>query len=311
MGLLEAASRLPALIRARNLVIHRFAESPPDLFVPVDFGGLNMRLARAARRRGISVVYYIPPKVWAWGGWRAHKLRRAVDEALVILPFEEGLLRGLGVPATYVGSPLLDQVSDRKFAPESDVVGLLPGSREIEVCRIWPTLLAAAELLSRRRKLRFLTPRAPGLSRATLEGPLRRSGLSVEILDEGGHQVMERSRLVLVASGTATLECALVGTPMVVVYRVHPVTYIAARLLVRVPFISLPNLIAGRQVVPELVQGGPEAVAEAAEPLLDDGPERARLTLGLAEVQRALGEGGATERAADRILARLKRVSCT
>jgi lipid-A-disaccharide synthase len=311
MGLIEAAGRLPAVARARNLVVARFGATRPDLFVPVDFGGLNLRLARAAKSRGIPVVYYIPPKVWAWGGWRTRKLGRAIDEALVILPFEQDHLRERGVSATYVGSPVLDRLSPRSFQSEPDLVGLLPGSREGEVSRIWPLLLDAARLLSRRRRLRFLAARAPGLRRDTLEAPLRASGLAVEILDGEGQQVMERSRLALVASGTATLECALLGTPMVVVYRLNLLTYALGRALVRVPFISLPNLILGRRLVPELVQTGPEAVARVAQSLLDDGPERAAMTRGFAELRRELGESGASERAAARVLLHLEGRRCT
>ncbi|MEW6490231.1 MAG: lipid-A-disaccharide synthase, partial [Thermodesulfobacteriota bacterium] len=146
MGLWEAAGRLPALLRARRAVLGRFRRDPPDLFVPVDFGGLNLRLALAARKAGIPVVYYVPPKVWAWGGWRAKRLARAADEALVILPFEEPELQRRGVRARYVGSPVLDHLGPRRFAPEEGTVGLLPGSRRGEVSRIWPLLLAPARL---------------------------------------------------------------------------------------------------------------------------------------------------------------------
>jgi len=310
MGLFEVAGRLPAILQARSRVLARFAESPPDLFVPVDFGGLNLRLAGAARGRGIPVVYYIPPKVWAWGRWRAKRLGRVADEALVILPFEAEYLRRLGVAATYVGSPLLDHLAPRSREPEPDVVGLLPGSRMGEVSRIWPVLLGAACRLARKRKLRFLVPRAPGVPRDALEGLLPAAGVRVEILDGGSQQVMERSRVALVASGTATLECALHGTPMVVVYRLNPLTYALGRAMVRVPFISLPNLIAGRRIVPELVQQGAAEVATAAEPLLDEGPERDAVVAGLGEVRRILGGPGASERAARRIIGRLEGTPC-
>lgn len=303
VGVWEAVERLPAVLRARARVLERLGD-PPDLFVPVDFGGLNLRLARAARRRGVPVAYYIPPKVWAWGPWRVRSLREAVDEALVILPFEEAFLRDRGVSARYVGSPVLDHLGPRRFSPEIDTVGLLPGSRPGEVARIWPLLREVASALARARPLRFLVPRAPGVSPEALASPPSSPPLPLEILEGRSQEVMERSRVCVVASGTATLECALVGTPLVAVYRVHPLTYAAGRLLVRVPFVSLPNLVAGRQVVPEFVQTGPEPVVEAVEALLVDGPRRDAALGALAEVRGSLGERGASERAAAFLLDR-------
>ncbi len=308
MGLWEAAGRLPALLRARRAVLDRFRTSPPDLFVPVDFGGLNLRLALAARESRIPVVYYVPPKVWAWGGWRADRLRRAVAEALVILPFEEAELGRRGVPARYVGSPVLDHLGPRRFAPEPDAVGLLPGSRVGEVSRLWPLLLEVARLLSRERPLRFLVPRAPGLPADLLAVPPG-SGLRVEVLEGRSQEVMERARVCVVASGTATLECALVGTPLVAVYRVNALTYALGRLLVRAPFITLPNLIAGRAVVPEFIQAGAADVAAAAAELLDEGPARSEMLAGLAAVREAVGPPGASERAARAVLEHLDQAA--
>jgi len=250
------------------------------------------------------VAYYIPPKVWAWGPWRVRSLRASVDEALVILPFEEAFLRDRGVSARYVGSPVLDHLASRAFAPEADTVGLLPGSRPGEVARIWPLLSEVASTLARTRPLRFLVPRAPGISSEALAPAPSSPRLEVEVLEGRSQEVMERSRVCVVASGTATLECALVGTPLVAVYRVHPLTYAAGRLMVRVPFVSLPNLVAGRRVVPEFVQTGPEPVVEAVEALLDEGPRRDAALRGLAGVRDSLGERGASERAAAFLLGR-------
>lgn len=200
---------------------------------------------------------------------------------------------------------MLDHLKPRRWEPERDVVGLLPGSREGEVSRIWPLLLDAAARLSRDRRIRFLAAKAPGLPRRALEDPLRDRSVRVEILDGRAQEVMERSRLCLVASGTATLECALVGTPLVAVYRVHTLTYAVARRLVRSPFITLPNLIAGQAIVPELIQTDSEAVAKAAEPLWEEGPERKAMVRGLAGVRQALGRAGASERAALRVWSHL------
>ncbi len=307
MGLVEAAGRLPALAEARRRVVDRFRAAPPDLFVPVDFGGLNLRLATAARRAGVPVVYYVPPKMWAWGGWRVRRLREAVDEALVILPFEEAFFLDRGVPARYVGSPVADDVGERAYAPEPDLVALLPGSRPGEVSRIWPVLLAAAKRLARSRPVRFAAAVAPGLDRALLERPLARAGVSVDLTDAHSHDLIARSRVVLAASGTVTLECALVGAPVVAVYRVSPVTYAVGRLLVRVPFFTLPNLVAGRRVIPELLQPAPEAVAREAISLLDAGPARQAVLDGLAEVRASVGGPGASRRAAEAVRDHLVR----
>jgi lipid-A-disaccharide synthase len=164
-------------------------------------------------------------------------------------------------------------------------------------------------LLSRERGLRFLVPRAPGLPAGLLEVPLAASGLRVEVLEGRSQEVMERSRVCLVASGTATLECALVGTPLVAVYRVSPLTYALGRLLVQAPFVSLPNLVAGREVIPELIQSGPGPVARAAAVLLPEGPARAAMLEGLADVRRAVGLAGASDRAAEAVLGHLDRAT--
>ncbi|MDF1553115.1 MAG: lipid-A-disaccharide synthase [Deferrisomatales bacterium] len=302
MGLVESAGNLPALLRARRQVLERFAAEPPDLFVPVDFGGFNLRLCAAAHRNRIPTVYYIPPKVWAWGRWRVRKLRAWVARALVILPFEEAFYREHGIAAHYVGSPVLDHLAPRSHPAEDRVVGLLPGSRPGEVTRILPLLVQVARRLAAERPLRFLVPRAPGLPEALLGEPLQAAGLPVEILDGDAQQVMERARVCVMASGTATLECALVGTPLVSVYQVSPLTYALGRLLVRVPFFSLPNLIAGRQVVPEFLQPAPGEVARAVAELIDEGPARSAQLEALAAVRAAVGEPGASERAAGHIL---------
>jgi lipid-A-disaccharide synthase len=300
MGLTEVLCKLPELARVRSLVVERFYQNPPDLFVPVDFGGLNLKLAKVAKRLKIPVVYFIPPKAWAWGAWRVPKIRAAVDELLVILPFEETFWRGHGVTCTYVGSPLLDHLTTRRFTPEADLVGLLPGSRMGEIRKIWPQLVAAARLLSQGRRLRFMAPLAQGLPKGCLD-VAEASGLDLTIVDGNAQEVMERARVCLVASGTATLECALVGTPMVAVYRVSGLTYAVGRRLVRLPYVTLPNLIAEDGVVPEIIQGSPAEIARAAAPLLDDGPERSRMLEGLHKVQNIIGQRGASERAAARL----------
>jgi lipid-A-disaccharide synthase len=235
------------------------------------------------------------------------QVRERVEEVLVILPFEEAFWRDHGVQATYVGSPVWDHLDERRHAAEPDVVGLLPGSRMGEIRHIWPLLVDAASWLAQRRPVRFLAPRAEGLPPHCLEAEARRAGIHLEVLEGRAQEVMERSRVCLVASGTATLECALVGTPMVVVYRTSGLTYALGKRLVKLPFVSLPNLIAGREVVPEWLQTGPEVVGASALELLEEGPRRSRMLADLGEVRSRMGERGASAHAAERIVARLQR----
>lgn len=305
MGLAEAAARLPALARARRAVLSRFHAHKPDLFIPVDFGGFNLRLAAEAKKAGIPVIYYIPPKAWAWGKKRVRHVRERVEKVLPVLPFEHEFWLNHGVASEYVGSPVADHLKARRFAAEPDTVGLLPGSRVGEVSRIWPKLAQAARLIASQTKARFLVARAEGLPRGMPDESLM-AGLDCEFVEGDSQSVMERSRLVLVASGTATLECALVGVPMVVVYRMNPVTLAIARRVVDVKAISLPNLVAGERVVPELIQTSAAQIAEAALKLIPDGAERSAQVDFLRTVADKVGPPGASGRAAVAILERLE-----
>jgi lipid-A-disaccharide synthase len=307
MGLIEVFGKLPELKRARNEVVQRFVQDPPDIFIPVDFGGFNLRLAAEAKRLGIPVIYFIPPKVWAWGGWRAKKVKALVDQVLVILPFEETFWREKGVQASYVGSPVLDHLTARKFDSEPDVVGLLPGSRMGEVTRLWPLMMETAQRMAAERPLRFLAPRAEGLPKDCLKVP-EGVEIELEVIDGRAQEVMERSSFCVVASGTATLECALVGTPMVAVYRANPISYAIGRKIVTTRFVALPNLIADREVIPELLTEGADVVAQRSLELLDDGPLRQAMLDGLKEVRLAVGEPGASKNAASIIVERLSEL---
>jgi lipid-A-disaccharide synthase len=304
MGIFEVAEKLPALRRAKKTMLALFRDNPPDLFLPVDFGGFNLMLAREAKKAGVPVIYFIPPKAWAWGSSRIEKVRACCDHLLAILPFEEDFWRSNGVSCDYVGSPVLDHLRERSFSAEPDLIGLLPGSRKSEITRIWPHLLEAARLISKERKVRFAVPLAEGLDRALLSSG-NAEGLPLEIYEGRAQEVMERARVCIVASGTATLECALVGTPMVVVYRANPVSLVIARQFITTPFVALPNLIAGREIVPELIQKTAGETARAALDLLDDGGRRAAMLKGLETVREKTGEPGASERAARIILQRM------
>ncbi len=317
VGFSEVLPKLRVIWRALGEIKRHLRQTRPDLVILVDFPDFNFRVGRAAKRLGLKVLYYISPQMWAWRRGRARAMARFVDRLAVVFPFEPGFLDQAApeLPVSFVGHPLLDQDWRRDEGqvlpvPEgAEVVGLLPGSRRTEINHILPLLLAAARRLQRQRPgLRFVLPLAPGLARSVLEPHLPGAPPGLSVVAGRSWQVMRRARLLLVASGTATLQAALAGAPMVVVYKTGRLNYHLARLLVKVDFIAMPNLVAGRQVVPELIQGEaePEALAQKALELLDEGPARQEMIAGLALVRERLGGPGASRRAAELALAMME-----
>lgn len=316
VGLLEVLRHLRTLRGVFKKVLAEVDRDPPDLAVLIDYPDFNLRLARELRRRRIPVVYYVSPQVWAWRRGRVRAIRESVARMLVIFPFEEALYREAGVPVTFVGHPLVDLV---RPAPDSSafltalgleaqrpVVAVLPGSRPQEIAYNLPPLAGGLRLLAARRPdVQFLMAVAPSLDPRPLERAV--GGLAVRLVAGQTHAALGAASLALVASGTATVEAALLGTPMVVVYRLAPLTYALGRPLVRVPHFAMVNLIAGRQVVPELIQSRFTAERVAAESLelLTDAERAARMRAELAEVRERLGPPGASERAAAAILDQL------
>jgi lipid-A-disaccharide synthase len=274
-----------------------------DLFIPVDYPGLNLRLASHARRRHIPVLYYISPQVWAWGGGRLDKIARAVDRMAVILPFEEDLYRKRGIPAEFVGHPFVVDHELPDPLPESgrEGVGLLPGSRLQEVRRILPAL-AESSLAMRDADpaLRFTVARSPTLPESLYRELLDGSGADVAF-DDDAVAVMRRSRLLLVASGTATLQGALMNTPLVIVYKASRFNYLLGRRLVRIPHIGLVNIILGDAVCPELIQSSavPKRIVPAALELLREGEGRRAMLERFGRLRRALSGGRGCERVAE------------
>ena len=319
MGFLEVLSHLPALRAAKRRLLECLDRKRPDLLVPIDFPDFNFILSSNARRRGVPVVYFVSPQVWAWRRGRVKKIRRMVRRILVLFPFEVPFYTGAGVPVSFVGHPVAERVPSTRtpvelrrdigFDPEATVVALLPGSRRSEIDYLMPVLLEAAALLRQQRPgLGFLVPQAPGVPREVLEAYIEASGLTDCRIYKGQFpDILRACDVGAVASGTASLEAAMVGLPMVVVYRVRQLSYTIGRALVRVDHIALPNLVAGREVVPELVQKGctPEAVAARLAEFLDRPEAREAVRGGLAEVRRKLGEPGVFDRAADAVLAEL------
>jgi lipid-A-disaccharide synthase len=314
-GLTEVARLLPRTYGVYRSLVVEAARKPPDVFVAIDFPDFNFLLARALRKRGIPVVYYISPQLWAWRPGRMKTMRRIADRVLVIFPFEEAIYRDAGVPVEWVGHPLLDvmPVPEPREAflprmgldPAKRVVALLPGSRSNELRAILPGFLAAARRLRESiPDTQFLLARAPGLA-AELLRPLDDSPVPVAVAQGATDAVLASADVALVASGTVTVQAALHECPMVVVYKLSPLTYRLGRPFVQVETFAMANLVAGRRVVPELIQEDftPDAVASAALRMLLDPVERERVRTGLREVKARLGGPGASRRAAQAVLA--------
>jgi lipid-A-disaccharide synthase len=318
-GLLEVARVLPRTYAIyRRLLAHAEA-ARPDVFVAVDFPDFNFRLAHAMRRLGVPVVYYISPQLWAWRPGRMKTMQRIADRVLVIFPFEEAIYRRAGVAVEWVGHPLLDvahapQRRDSFLAglgldPAKPVVALLPGSRINEVQAILPGLLDAARIIHRRSPAtQFVLARAPHLPDDLFVGigaGIDGEGPAIAVLENATDDVLAAADVALLASGTVTVQAALRECPMVVVYRLSPLTYRLGRPFVRVNMFAMANLVAGQQVVPELMQDDftPDAVATHALALLEE-PRRAEaMRTELRNVRAKLGTPGASRRAAEAVRA--------
>ncbi|MDT8435283.1 MAG: lipid-A-disaccharide synthase [Gemmatimonadota bacterium] len=300
LGFAEVVRHLPRLARLRRRVERRILERRPALVVAIDYPGFNLPVAETVRRRGIPVLWYVVPQVWAWREGRAARLGRAADAVCAVLPFEPDFLARHGVAATFVGHPVLDSppVEARPPLEEADRaprLGLFPGSRAQEVRRMLPRFLAAAAELQRERPdLTVHVARAPGL-------PPRLYARCPPGTLAPPAEVIAGSDAAIAKSGTVTLELAAAGVAMTVGYRLHPLSFALARRLVRVPHVSLVNLVAGRALVPERIQGDltPGTLAADVRPLLVAGSERRRaMREGLADVTRRLGGAGAADRVA-------------
>jgi lipid-A-disaccharide synthase len=311
VGVVEGIGRLRALVRVYRALTRILRRERPDLCVLIDFPEFNLRIARVARSVGVPVLYYIGPQVWAWRRGRVRKIARLVDRLAVVFPFEPGLYEPWLPGVEFVGHPLLDRVAPTRgrddtlrahqLDPARRTVVLLPGSRPKEIDYILPPMLDAVAELGPRGDCQFALALAHTLDRADMEARIRATGLHVPVVSDDLYNLVAAADMALVTSGTATLECALLECPMVIVYRLSPATFALGRLLVRgVRHVGMPNIVAGRTVVPELLQGevtGPR-IAAAAQAILDDPDGRARIKAGLREVRQQLGRGGAADRAA-------------
>ena len=315
VGFVEVIRHLPTIRRAMASLDTVLRDERPDVFVPIDFPDFNLRLAAKAKAVEVPVVYYVSPQVWAWRKGRVRAMRRFVRRMLVLFPFESAFYEVEGVPSTFVGHPA---ASERARAargellprlgldPGRSVVALLPGSRVGEAGRLLPILLEAAEVLRRTHpSAQFALPRAKTIPAEFLEGFIARAAVKdIVVTGDAYPGILEVSDAAAVASGTATLDAALAGLPFVAVYTMQPVSYLIAKLLVRVDHIALPNLVAGRRIVPELVQGActPSSVARSIAAFLDDPGKAEALRSGLSGVRAALHGDGAFDRAAAAVL---------
>jgi lipid-A-disaccharide synthase len=314
VGISEVLHKIPTVVGVQRKIASEAARRRASLAILVDSPGTHLGVARRLKNNGIRVGYFIGPQVWAWRPGRVRVVKRLVERMVVIFPFEEEIYRQAGVPVEFVGHPLVDVVKAsmgrpefaRRFGLDAErpIVTLLPGSRRGEIERHYPLIMEACERLSQdvkgRGPAQFVLAAAPALG-TDLFAPCARPGVSVTRVEGATYDALGAADCAIVASGTATVEAALLATPMVVVYRVSPTSAFVLRRMVRSPFIAMVNLIAERRVVPELIQDQftPAAVEQEVRKVLESAVARDEMKAGLAEVRVKLGPGGAIERAAD------------
>lgn len=320
VGIVEVLEKLHVILRALGELKRRLASERPDCVVLIDFPDFNLRVAKHARKLGIPVVYYISPQVWAWRKGRVGKIAGLVDKMLVVFPFEEDIYRKAGVDVEYVGHPLADAAkcpltkaearAKLKLPDDAVIVSLLPGSRTSEVGRMLGPLLDAAALMDAEikksgREAVFVLPAAASIDDGFLTGELEGCAADLRVVRGEMYAALRASDAAVVTSGTATLETALIGTPMVIVYRMSPLSYRIGRALIKgVDRIGLPNIVAGRPVVTELIQDeatGPKIAAEILS-IINDNARLAKIKRDYEELRKNLGRGGAADRAAAAIL---------
>lgn len=337
VGITEVFSKIPYLFKAIAVVKRHLKNIKPDLVILIDFPDFNLKIAAAAKKLDIPVLYYISPQVWAWRPGRVKIIRKLVDHVAVILPFEEDFYRKHNVPVTFVGHPLLDnyaqndynqsgtlktkgrsgpQVFDGKMVENENhgmpVIGLLPGSRDREVIRHLPVMLDAAKILKGRLKnIKFIISIAPSVGKKHVEEILKnhREISDYELATEDVKKVFEMCRIAVAASGTVTLEAAISGTPTVIIYKVSSVSYWLGKLMVQVKNFGLVNLIAGENIVPELLQdeASPENIANSVFNMLNDAKGLQKLRKKLFEIRDMLGGPGASERVAEIALSMMEK----
>ncbi|OQY06894.1 MAG: lipid-A-disaccharide synthase [Desulfobacteraceae bacterium 4572_123] len=309
VGITEVLVKLPSLIKGMTAVKRLLKALKPDLLILIDFPDFNLHVAAVAKRINVPVLYYISPQVWAWRSGRVKKIRKLVDHVAVILPFEEDFFKSQNIPVTFVGHPLLDNPMV-DFAPKPEchggtvrTIGLLPGSRDREIARHLPVMLDAARLIRERTgNVKFIVSVAPSVEKESIEAIISqaRDADCYETVCQGVEKIFQQSSLVIAASGTVTLQAALAITPVVIIYKVSPVSYWLGRALIQVESISLVNLIAGCKIVPELIQKDASAlnIAELVTGILSDEKQMEAMRDELGKVRNILGGPGASAKVA-------------
>ena len=300
---------------------HIVASEKPDLLVCVDYKEFNLKLAQFAKRQGVKVLFYVSPQVWAWRPGRVKTYGKAIDMMAVIFPFETTYYEAKNVPVRYVGHPSVDKVHPHYSKAEDflrfnldehkPVVGILPGSRSNEIKRMLPVMLQAAEkLLEKHPDLQFLLPQAESVSDEILHRHLQNSSIAIKIIKKQAYDAIQCCDAIITTSGTASLEIALLGVPMLICYRLSPLSYWLGKQLVKIPFIGLPNIIAGQAIVKELIQDAVSAKSLATEidRLLTDQAYRKACLMGLEQVKVKLGAGGGSKNMADLALEMLQQI---
>jgi lipid-A-disaccharide synthase len=319
VGITEVLPKIRSILKALRVLKQSLDRERPDLVILIDFPDFNLRLAKHAHQRDIPVFYYISPQVWAWRAGRVKQIRRWVKKMIVFFTFEVPIYEQAGVDVDWVGHPLIDiarptlsrEEALRRFGLDlhRQTIGLLPGSRASEIERLLPTLLDAARILHQKiPTLQFLIPLASSVPKAMVS-PFLEETLPVTLIEGQTYDVMNISDLLITASGSATLEGAILGTPMVVIYKVSRVSYWIGRALIHVDHIGLVNLVAGERIVPELIQqdANPQRIAEEALRILRDPVRSQQMRKAMAQVRQQLGEPGAAERAARIIYSFVKK----
>lgn len=315
IGIVEVVKNLPRLFRLRDMLGEIMDRERPDVLVVIDYPGFNTRLSTVAKAKGIPIVSYISPSAWAWGKGRAKGVARTVSKVAAIFPFEADVYREAGADVVFVGHPLLDIVKPaltrqealRHFGadPDRPVVLLLPGSRKQEIENLLPDILdAAVKIAEKQPECQFFLPVASTIPESMLSALVDRRTLTVKFTYDHIYDLMSIADLAIASSGTVTLEAAILDLPSVIIYKVNSLTYYLGKLLVKIPHIGLPNIVAGRKVLPELLQHevNADAIAGAALPLLFDPEIRQTALAAMSEIREKLGSGGAVQRVAELIV---------
>ena len=318
VGITEVFVKLRSILKALRTLKRSLERENPDLVILIDFPDFNLRFAKIAHRRGIPILYYISPQIWAWRPKRVKLIARLVKKMVVLFPFEVPLYETAGVDVEWVGHPLLDivrptlskEMAFQQFGldPKRRTVGLLPGSRIHEIERLLPSLLASADLLKKEiPDLQFIIPLAPGIPPATLSPWMRSVDAAIKVVQGQTYDAMNLSELLITASGTATLEGAILGKPMIIIYKVSFPSYWVGRALIRVDHIGLVNLVAEKEIAPELIQKevNPRRIADEAFRILKDPLLSRKMSESMGEVRQRLGEPGAAQRAAQCVVSLL------